>query len=55
MTKELSEGWTVKDVVTGAMGSSSSGSLKNTISDALRSSLSGPIAQPSDAMAAIPS
>jgi hypothetical protein len=43
-------GWPVEDVVVGAMGVSSSGSLNQTISDASRRFPSVPIAQLSDAM-----
>lgn len=55
MTDELSLvadgcGWPVEDVVVGAMGVSSSGSLNQTISDASRRFPSVPIAQLSDAM-----
>ena len=50
MTKESSERWTIEEVVAidaMGMGSSSSGSLIQSISDASRSLPSGPIAQPS--------
>jgi hypothetical protein len=46
VTKELREDWAVEDVVAGAMGLSSSGSLAHLISDASRSLPSGPTAQP---------
>jgi len=42
--------WAVEEVVAGAMGSSSSGSLNQMICDASRSLPSGPTAQLSDAM-----
>jgi hypothetical protein len=46
VTKELREDWAIEDVVAGAMGSSSSGSLAHLISDASRSLPSGPTVQP---------